>query len=104
MPPPSPTYNQKKAWSAEFDAEGILKKVGKYFGMKPKEILDRGNRNNAGRRCAMVLCWDLSGMSHSEISDLFGMPSSNSVAQMIRRAKEKDSRALKILRDKLSHK
>jgi len=97
-------YSQKRAWSAELGAEEILKKVAKYFGMKSKEILDRGNRRNAARRCAMVLCWDLSGMNHREISDLFGTPSSNSVAQMIRRTKEKENRTLKILRGQLSHK
>src|ERR1700730_14940500 len=96
-------YARRRAWSAELGAEELLKKVGKYFGMKPKEILDRSNRNNAARRCAMVLCWDLSWMSHREIADLFGTPSSNSVAQMIRRTKEKENRTLKILRGKISH-
>jgi putative transposase len=97
-------YSQKRAWSAELGAEEIIKKVGKYFAIKPMEILDRGKRNNAARRCAMVLCWDLSGMSHREISDLFGTPSGNSVAQMIRRTKKKENRTLDILRGTISHK
>jgi len=94
-------YSQKRAWSAELGAEELLKKVGKHFGVKPTDILDRGKRNNAARGIAMVLCWDLSGMSHREISDLFGTPSSNSVAQMIRRTKEKENRTLTVLRAKL---
>ena len=97
-------YTQKRAWSAELGVEGILKKVTKHFGIKTKEILDRGDRNNAARRFAMVLCWDLSGMSHREIANLFGAPSSNSVAQMIRRTKQGESRTLAILRSKLCHK
>src|SRR5262249_29161173 len=80
-------YSQKRAWSAELDAKEILKTVGEYFGSKPAEILERGNRNSAARHCAMVLCWDSSGMSHREISAMFGTPSSNAVAQMIRRSK-----------------
>jgi putative transposase len=97
-------YTQKRAWSAEQGAEGILQKVAKHFGIKTNGILDRGDRNNTARRCAMVLCWDSSGMSHREIANLFGAPSSNSVAQMIRRTKKSESRTLGILRSKLSHK
>jgi putative transposase len=97
-------YGQKRTWSAELDAKEILKTVGEYFGSKPAGILERSNRNSAARRCAMALCWDLSGMSHREISEMFGTPSSNAVAQMIRRSKEKENRTLKILRGKLSHK
>ena len=97
-------YSRKRAWSAELDAKEIIKTVGKYFGSKPAQILERGHRNSVARRCAMALCWDLSGMSHREISEMFGTPSSNAVAQMIRRSKEKENRTLKILRGKLSHK
>jgi hypothetical protein len=32
-------YARKRAWSAELGAEEIIKKVGKYFGMKPMESL-----------------------------------------------------------------
>jgi putative transposase len=97
-------YNQRKAWSAEVGVEAIIKKVAKHFGIKAKEILERGNRDNAARRCAMVLCWDLSGISHREIANLFGAPSSNSVAQTIRRTKQKEGRTVKALREALSHK
>ena len=36
-----------------------------------------------------ALYWDHAGLSHSEIAALFGMPSTNSVAQTIRRTKAK---------------
>jgi len=47
-------YSEKRAWSAELKAEEILKKVAKYFGMKPMEMLDRSNRNNVARCCAGI--------------------------------------------------
>jgi len=53
-------------WAVSLKAEAILKKVAKYFGIKPMEMLDRSNQNNVARCCAMVLCWNLSGMSHRE--------------------------------------
>jgi putative transposase len=97
-------YGQKRAWSSALGAEDILKKVGKYFRVKPSDILDRGRRDNLARRCAMVLCWDLTGMSHRELSEIFGAPSSNSVAQMIRRTKEKESKLLTTIASKLGRK
>ncbi len=100
----SKSRSSKKAWSPEMVREEIFKKVGKHFRMKPAEILDRGSRNGAARGLAMVLCWDLTGMSHREISGLFGTPSSNSVAQMIRRTKAKEQRTLTILRSRINHK
>jgi putative transposase len=94
-------YGQQKVWSAALSAEELLKKVSRYFGVKPAEILNSGIRKNAARRCAMVLGWDLCGMSHAQIAAMFGAPSSNSVAQMIRRTKENENRTLTILRSRL---
>ena len=54
--------------------------------------------------CAMTLCWDRSGLSHSEIAALFRMPSSNSVAQTIRRTEANDGGTLAALEKQLSHK
>ena len=67
-------------------------------------LKERGIRNNLGRRCAITLCWDHGGLSHDEIAALFGMPSSNSVAQTIRRTKAHDAQTLKGLKNQISHK
>jgi hypothetical protein len=52
----------------------------------------------------MTLCWDHAGLSHDEIAALFRMPSSNSVAQTIRRAKTHDVQTLKVIKHQISHK
>jgi hypothetical protein len=67
-------------------------------------LKERGIRNNLGRRCAITLCWDHAGLSHDEIAALFRMPSSNSVAQTIRRTKAHDAQTLKGLKNQISHK
>ena len=67
-------------------------------------LKERGIRNNLGRRCAITLCWDHAGLSHDEIAELFHMPSSNSVAQTIRRTKAHDAQILKVLKNQISHK
>ena len=61
-------------------------------------------RNNLARRCAITLCWDHAGLSHDEIAVLFRMPSSNSVAQTIRRTKTHNIQTLKVLKHQISHK
>ena len=50
----------------------------------------------------MTLCWDHAGLSHDEIAALFRMPSSNSVAQTIRRTKTRDVQTLKVLKHQIS--
>ena len=47
---------------------------------------------------------DHAGLSHAEIASLFHMPSSNSVAQTIRRTKAHDAQTLKVLKNQISHK
>jgi hypothetical protein len=59
---------------------------------------ERSSRNNLARRCAITLCWDHAGLGHAEIAALFRMPSSNSVAQTIRRTKTQDGLTLKVLK------
>jgi hypothetical protein len=44
------------------------------------------------------------GLSHAEIAVLFRMPSSNSVAQTIRRTKSQDAHTPKVLKHQISHK
>src|SRR6202162_134643 len=46
--------------------------------------------------------WDHAGLSHDEIAALFRMPSSNSVAQTIRRTKTHDVQPLKVLKQVIS--
>jgi putative transposase len=94
-------YGQQKIWSAALRAEELIEKIGQYFRVKPAEILDRSLRKDAARHCAMVLCWDLCGMTHTQIAAMFGAPSTNSVAQMIRRTKERENRTLTTLRSRL---
>jgi len=96
-------YGQKKNWSASLEAEEILKRVSEHFESNAQTLKEHG-RDHVARRCAIALCWDFAGLSHREIATLFGMPSGNSVAQTIRRAKAKDARTLALLRSKLSHK
>jgi len=50
-----------------------------------------GRLTAASARCAITLCWDHAGLSQDEIAALFRMPSSNSVAQTIRRTKAHDA-------------
>jgi hypothetical protein len=52
---------------------------------------DAQKTRHLARRCAITLCWDHAGLSHNEIAALFHMPSSNSVAQTIRRTKAHDA-------------
>jgi putative transposase len=97
-------YGQKRNWSVSLGAEEILKKVSEHFKSNPERLKERGTRGNLARRCAITLCWDYAGLSHREIATLFRMPSSNSVAQTIRRTKATDGRTLAVLKTKLSHK
>ncbi len=97
------SYGQQRSWSA-IGVEQILERVGQHFQSDPETLKKRGLRNNLARRCAITLCWDHAGLSHQEIAELFSMPSSNSVAQMIRRTKAHDGEALKVLKQTISYK
>jgi hypothetical protein len=68
-------------------AEQVLERVSEHFRSDLETLKRSGIRNNLARRCAIKLCWDHGGLSHDEIAALFRMPSSNSVAQSIRRTK-----------------
>ena len=96
-------YGQKKNWSA-VGAEQILERVSEHFQSDLERLKERSIRNNLARRCAMTLCWDHAGLSHDEIAAFFGRPSSNSVAQTIRRTKTQDAQTLKVLKHQISHK
>jgi len=96
-------YGQKKNWSASLGAEEILEGVSQHFESNAEALKEPGRRNHLARRMAITLCWDYAGLSHGEIAALFRMPSSNSVAQAIRRTKTKDARTLGILKNQLSH-
>jgi putative transposase len=96
-------YGQKKNWST-VGAQQVLELVSEHFESDLETLKEGGTRKNLARRCAMTLCWDHTGLSHDEIAALFRMPSSNSVAQMIRRTKAQDAQTLKALKHKLSHK
>jgi REP element-mobilizing transposase RayT len=97
-------YSQKRRWSASVGAEEVLKRVSEHFESNAEALKERGTRNHLARRCAITLCWDHAGLSHKEIAALFRMPSSNSVAQTIRRTKAKDARTLAILKNRPRHK
>jgi putative transposase len=96
-------YGQKKNWSA-VGAEQILERVSEHFQSDLERLKERSIHNNLARRCAITLCWDHAGLSHDEIAALFRMPSSNSVAQTIRRTKTHDVQTLKALKHQISHK
>ena len=72
--------------STVIEAEKYLLEVSRYLHLNP------------------VLCWDHAGLSHDEIAALFRMPSSNSVAQTIRRTKTHDVQTLKVFKHQISHK
>ena len=93
-------YGQKENWSA-VGAEQILKRVSEHFESNLESLKERSSRNNLARRC-IALCWDHAGLSHAEIAALFDMPSSNSVAQTIRRTKTQDAQTLKVLKHQIS--
>jgi len=99
----SKNYGQKKNWSA-VGAEQILERVSEHFEFNLERLKERSSRNNLARRCAITLCWDHAGLSHDEIAASFRMPSSNSVAQTIRRTKIQDAQTLKVLKQQISHK
>jgi hypothetical protein len=96
-------YGQKRNWSA-FGAEPILARVSEHFQCDLETLKKRGIRGNLARRCAITLCWDHAGLRHGEIAALFHMPSSNSVAQTIRRTKAQDAQTLKVFENQISHK
>jgi putative transposase len=96
-------YGQKKNWSA-VGAEQILERVSEHFESNLERLKERSGRNNLARRCAITLCWDHAGLRHAEIAALFGMPSSNSVAQTILRTKTQDAQTLKVLKQQIGHK
>jgi hypothetical protein len=93
-------YGQKRNWSA-VGTEQVLERVREHFQSDLETLKKRGLRNNLARRCAITLCWDHAGLSHDEIAALFRMPSSNSVAQMIRRTKAHDAQTLKVLKNQI---
>ena len=96
-------YGQKKNWSA-VGAEQILERVSEHFQFDLERLKERSIHNNLARRCAITLCWDHAGLSHDEIAALFRMPSSNSVAQMIRRTKTDPAQAPMVLKKhQISH-
>jgi AraC-like DNA-binding protein len=76
--------------------------VSEHFESNAERLKERGRRNDLARRCAITLCWDYAGLSHTQIATLFRMPTSNSVAQTIRRTKAKDARTLALLKTKVS--
>jgi hypothetical protein len=96
-------YGQKKNWSA-VGAEQILERVSEHFQTDLERLKERSIRNHLARRCAITLCWDHGGLSHAEIASLCRMPSSNSVAQTIRRTKTQDAQTLKVLKKQTGHK
>jgi hypothetical protein len=85
-------------------AEQILERVSEHFQSNLERLKQRSIRDDLARRCAITLCWDHAGLSHAEIAALFRMPSSNSVAQTIRRTKTQDAQTLKVLKHQISHK
>jgi hypothetical protein len=96
-------YGQKRNWSA-VGAEQILERVSEHFQSDLETLQERGIRGNLARWCAMTLCLDHARLSQDEIAMLFRMPSSNSVAQTIRRTKAHDAQTLKVLKNQISHK
>ena len=90
-------YGQKRKWSA-LGAEQVLARVSEHFQCDLERLKEGSIRNNLARRCAITLCWDHAGLSHNEIAALFRMPSSNSVAQTIRRTKVHEAQTLKVLK------
>jgi hypothetical protein len=94
---------QKRNWST-VGAEQIFELVSERFQSDLEALKERGIRKNLSRRCAITLCWDHARLSHDEIAALFRMPSSNSVAQTIRRTKTHDAQSLKVLKNQISHK
>jgi hypothetical protein len=88
-------YGQKKNWSA-VGAEQILERASEHFQSDLERVKERSIRNNLARRCAITLCWDHAGLSHDEIAALFRMPSSDSVAQTLRRTKVHDVPTFKL--------
>ena len=78
--------------------------MSEHFQSDLETLKERGIRNNLARRCAITLCWDQAGLSHDKIAALFRMPSSNSVAQTIRRTKAHDAQTLKVLKNQIGHK
>ena len=96
-------YGQKRNWSA-LGAEQVLARVSEHFQCDLERLKEGSIGNNLARRCAITLCWDHAGLSHNEIAALFRMPSSNSVAQTIRRTKVHEAQTLKVLKNQISHK
>jgi hypothetical protein len=89
-----------KAWEyRRWVEEGL---IGEHFEFNLERLKERSSRNNLARRCATTLCWDHAGLSHAEIAAL--LPSSNSVAQTIRRTKAQDAQTLKVLKQQIGHK
>ena len=85
-------------------AEQLLERVSEHFESDLDRLKDSSIRNNLARRSAITLCWDHAGSSHDEIAALFRKPSSNSVAQTIRRTNTHDLQTLKGLKHQISHK
>jgi hypothetical protein len=96
-------YGQKRNWSA-FGAEQILERVSAHFQCDLETLKERGIRNHLALGCAVTLRWDHGGLSHDQIAALCRMPSSDSVAQSIRRTKAQYAETPKILKHQISHK
>ena len=81
----------------------ILGLVSKHFKKDIERLKSGRERNDVARQCAITLCWDYAGLSHSELANLFGLGSSGAVAQTIRRAKAKNAQTLELLKTELRH-
>jgi hypothetical protein len=103
LPVPSTT-----SWRAEIEGwrfSGIVEIDGSFWAESNLERLkERSTCNNLARLCSITLCWDHAGLSHAKIAASFRMPSSNSVAQTIRRTKTQDAQTLKVLKQQIGNK
>src|ERR1700732_2292349 len=96
--------SRKASGRSQMGIVGLSGLVSEHLQSDLERLKERSIRNNLARRCAITLCWDHAGLSDDEIAALFRMPSSNSVAQTIRRTKTHDAQTLKVLKHQLSHK
>jgi hypothetical protein len=96
--------SRKASGRSQMGIVGLSGLVSEHLQSDLERLKERSIRNNLARRCAITLCWDHAGLSHDEIAALFRMPSSNSVAQTIRRTKTHDAQTLKVSKHQISHK
>jgi putative transposase len=100
---PPKEYGWKRQWSAPHGTAEILGLVSKHFKKDIERLKSGRERNDVAGQCAITLCWDYAGLSHSELANLFGLGSSGAVAQTIRRAKAKNAQTLELLKTELRH-